>query len=64
MVHGWTFRDDALNWGKDYIEQYVIACQTLKITGIITEFPNAALTVVIMLRKLQENNAVISTADF
>jgi len=49
MVHGWTFRDDSLNWGNNSIDQYIIAYD-LGLTGIITEFPEAAMSVVYMLR--------------
>ncbi|KAL4484825.1 hypothetical protein ABPG74_020002 [Tetrahymena malaccensis] len=54
QIHGWTFRDDQLTWGKDSIDQYVIACQTLNITGIISEFPEAAISVAVMIRRQNE----------
>lgn len=54
QVHGWTFRDDAISWGSDSIDQYIIACEELNLTGIITEFPEAAISVAVMLRRNAE----------
>jgi len=45
-VHGWIFRDDALIFGVDNIDQYWIAYSVLNLTGIITEFPSVTVPLV------------------